>query len=221
MASNTKIKTYQTIEQGLSDNFIDGFIGVNKTGKSSTQKTVAQIWRDTHPSSMEIHGFDYQNVFGSLIPKKNYIDIHNNKNWALDCCKLRDCLLLLDEIKMGWKSAQHPPQGLDTLFSQCFYWNVSIMWSCHNPIQVPEVCTNHTTIYHLFLTYFKKRQFEIKIPNAWICIAAANQVKKYVKQHGRGHHKLDPNYRGQGFPYMIVNMQNQTTKAVNMHKLMY
>lgn len=218
MAVNKQIKVYQTIEQGLSDNFVDGFMGTNKAGKSTTEKTVAQIWRDTHPPSMEIYGYDYQRVFGSLIPKNNHIDIHNDKNWALKCCELRNGLLLLDEIKMGWKTPQHPPQGLDTLFSQCFYWNLSILWSCHNPAQVPEVCTMHTTIYHLFLMYFKRRQFEIKIPNAWICIGAANHVKKYVKQHGRGRHKLDPLYDGQGFPYMIVNMQNQTTKAVNMNK---
>lgn len=221
MAGKTPIKIYNKMsptQDAPGDNFIDGFMGVNKTGKSSTQKKVAQIWRDTHDPSMQIWGYDYQKVFGNLIPRGNHIDIQNDKNWALKCCKLRNGLLLLDEIKMGYKNPQHPPQGLDTLFSQCYYWNLSIIWSCHNPAQVPEVCTNHTSIYHIFLMYFKKRQFIEKIPNAWICITAANQVKRYIKIHGRGFHKLSPNYRGQGFPYYIVNMDTQTTKAVNMNQ---
>lgn len=221
MAAKQQIKVYNkmaSVQENAGDNFIDGVMGVNKTGKSSTQKKVAQIWRDTHDSSMQIWGYDYQKKFGNLIPSGNHIDIRNDKDWALKCCKLRNGLLILDELKMGYKNPQHPPPGLETLFSQCCHWNLSILWSCHNPAQAPEVCTIHTNIYHIFLMYFKKRQFTEKIPNAWICITAANQVRKYVKLHGKGYHKLDPNYRGQGHPYIIVNMDNQTTKAVNMNQ---
>lgn len=199
------------------DNFIDGQIGVNKTGKSSTSRKIAEIWRGSHDDRFEIHGHDPQRMFDGLIPKKNLI-ASENKNWAVDCCKLRNCLLILDEIRILCPNQQHPPRGLVTLFSQCFFWNISIIWTTHNPSLVPETCTFYTTMYHIFLTFSREGQFQKKIPNYSLCVAASNYVNNYVKKYGRGRHVLDKLYDGQGFPYAIVNTQKQTITAINMNK---
>lgn len=207
-------KTYNNVR----NNFIVGMVGVNKTGKSSTARfKIAEPWRGSRGDRFEIAGHDPQRMFDGLIPKKNLID-PEDKNWAVKCCKLRNCLLLLDEIRILCPTPQHPPKGLVTLFSQCFYWNIDIVWMTHNPSLVPEVCTFYTTMYYIFLTFAREGQFQKKIPNYSLCTAGSNLVNSYVRQYGRGLHKLDKNYNGQGFPYVIVNTEEQKLTAVNMNK---
>lgn len=200
-----------------ADNFIDGFIGVNKCGKSTTAKKIAEMWRASHDDSMEIYGHDPQRMFDGLIPAKNRIQTED-KHWALKCGKLRNCLLILDEIKQLVPTPQHPPKGMTTLFSQAFFWNISIIWTGHNPARIPDACTDYTTMYHLFLTFARDGQFKKGIPNYSLCIAASNYVNKYVARYGRGKHRLDPGYLGQGFPYMIVNAETHQLTGVNMSK---
>lgn len=199
------------------DNFIAGFVGVNKTGKSSTARKIAEIWRGSRGDKFEVHGSDPQRMFSGILPDKNRIDLED-KNWAVKCCKLRNCLLILDEIRILCPIPQHPPKGLVTLFSQAFFWNISIIWSTHNPCLVPATCTYYTTLYYLYLTFSREGQFQKTIPNYSLCQAASNYVNGYVKKHGRGKHRLDKTYNGQGFPYMIVNTEKQTLTAINMNK---
>lgn len=201
----------------VRNNFINGAVGVNKTGKSTTFRRIAESWRGSRGDKFKIVGHDPQRMFSGLINREDYID-PEDKNWAVKCCKLRNCLLILDEIRILCPTPQHPPKGLVTLFSQCFYWNIDIMWMTHNPSLVPEVCTFYTTHYYIFLTFAKEGQFQKKIPNYSLCTAASNLVNNYVKQYGRGKHKLDKTYDGQGFPYAIVNTEEQTIKGINMNK---
>lgn len=217
MVANNKIKTYQTIREGLSDNFIDGLVGVNKTGKSSVMRNIGEIWRGSHSAEMEMHGHDPQHMFRGLIPEKNLIDAED-KLWALKCCELRNCFLGLDEINLLCPTPQHPPKGLNKLFSQAFFWNISIAYSTHNPALIPEICTYYTKYYHIFLTYSREGQFQKKIPNYTLCLFAANYVNKYVSKYGRGRHPLSKDFDGQKFPYMIVDTERQICKAVNMNK---
>lgn len=201
------------------DNFISGLVGVNKTGKSTTARRIADNWRETRSDFYKIAGHDPQRMFTGLINKNLYIN-PEDKDWAVKCCKLRNCLLILDEIRILCPQPAHPPKGLVTLFSQCFFWNVDIIWMTHNPSLVPETCTYYTTLYYIFLTFAKEGQFQKKIPNYSLCVAASNLVNRYVKKYGRGKHKLDSQYVGQGFPYAIVNTEKQTVQAINMiHKI--
>lgn len=228
MAVN-KINTINNnIYDNFRNNFIMGALGVNKTGKSSTFKTIAESWRGCRNSSKyKIVGHDPQRIFHNpndlsrgLITDKNHLINPEDKNWAVKCCKLRNCLLILDEIRILCPTPQHPPKGLVTLFSQCFYWNIDIMWMTHNPSLVPEVCTYYTTHYYIFLTFAREGQFQKKIPNYSLCTAASNYVNRYAKKHGRGKHKLDKFYEGQGFPYAIVNTETQEIKGINMNNKM-
>lgn len=199
------------------ENFIIGFVGVNKTGKSTTARKIADSWRSTRGDKFKIAGHDPQRMFSGLIDRDLYID-PEDKNWAVKCCKLRNSLLILDEIRILCPVQQHPPKGLVTLFSQCFYWNVDIMWMTHNPSLVPETPTYYTTLYYIFLTFAREGQFQKKIPNYSLCTAGSNYVNSYVKKHGKGKHRLDPSYNGQGFPYVVVNTEKQTLTAINMDK---
>lgn len=217
MAANKDNIINPKVYSNRRDNFIAGLIGVNKTGKSTVAKEKIIIpWRQSRSSKFQIYGHDPQNVCDGIIPKQNLID-SENKNWALDCCKLRNCLLILYEIKILFPKPQHPPAGLLKLFSQAYAWNIDIVWEAHHAKLVPEVCTYHTNKYYLFLTFGTKKQFDNELPAAELCKAGSNYVNRYVAKYGKGRHRLDPLYDGMNFPYAIVDVQNQKLTGVNMN----
>lgn len=216
-------------------NFIHGFIGVNKTGKSSTMREIAESWHDSRDPELtgriedekySIVANDPQNIFGKQVDEKGveikkglvdlYIDLED-PDWALRCCELRNCCLILDEIRQLMPTGRSP-KGMLTLFSQSFYNNVDIMWAVHNPLLAPDAATSYTTLYSIFLTFAQEGSFKRKMPNYTLCTVASTQVNEYVRKYGRGKHKLDPDYEGQGFPHIIVNCEKQTLQAINMSK---
>lgn len=204
-------------DTNFRDNFCAGAIGVNKTGKSSTIKSYCQIIKDSRPTNHIFAGHDPQKMFRDLI-KPNHLINMEDKEWALKLCEYRNCTIILDEIKLLCSNPQHPPKGMLTLFSNYWYWNMDIFWMAHNPLAVPDQCTYFTKLYFIFCAYIRRGQFERKIPNPTLCIAASNMVNKYVEVHGRGRHKKDKLYDGQGFPYAIVDIEQQRIKAINMNK---
>ena len=216
-------------------NFIQGFIGVNKTGKSSTARDIAEGWRSTRIPNVnsdvtyQVVGYDPQNIFGKQIDetgkviREGLIDLYlelDDPDWALRCCEMRNCLVILDEIKDLLESTSgRSPKGLLRFFSQCFFNNVDIMWMVHNPILAPNAATSYTTHYYIFLTFATEGSFKKKIPNYSLCTVACNEVNNYVAKYGtRGKHRLDPDYNGQGFPHVIVDTEKQTLQAINMDK---
>lgn len=215
----------KVIELPPRNNFIIGFLGVNKTGKSTTSKQLVSNWRSTRDiSKFEIVGHDPQRMFHdptgktfSYISKKNLI--HTGDKFCFRrLCERKNCLAIIDEMRMAAPNPRHPPEGMVEFFSQCFFNNVDIMWMAHNPKLVPETCTYYSTLYYLFKMYLKDGQFDDKLPCANLCNAGAKYVSKYVKQHGRGRHKNDPFYDGQGFPYAKVDVEKETLKLINMNK---
>jgi len=215
-------------------NFIKGAVGVNKTGKSSVFREDAEGWRSSRIPNLysdvkyQVVGYDPQNVFGEQrdekgnIIKPGLIDLYielDDPHWALRLCELRNCLVILDEIKdLMEVTGGRAPKGLLRFFSQSFYNNVDIMWTVHNPILAPNAATSYTTEYYIFLTFAKEGQFKKSIPNFTLVTVASSEVNEYVKKHGRGAHKLSSEYKGQGFPHIIVNCEKQTLQAINMDK---
>lgn len=207
------------------NNAVIGLLGVVKTGKSTTAKNIVWNWRSTrNTSKFQLHGHDPQRMFHdpsgktlSIIPKQNLIKA-GDKHWARKCCELTNCCVVLDEIWMLCPDPRHPPEGLVEFFSQSGFNNVDILWMAHNPKLVPNTCTYYTTLYYLFKMYLRLGQFDEKLPCANLCNAGAKYVSKYVKQHGRGRHKDDPFYQGQGFPYAKVDVEKESLKLINMNK---
>lgn len=215
----------KTIPGPTRNNAVIGMLGVTKTGKSTTFRNIVWNWRSTrNESKYQIFGHDPQRMFHdptgrtiSLIPKNNLIKA-GNKNWAVECCELRNCFLILDEIQMLCPDPRHPPEKLIELFSQAGYNNVDIGWFAHHPKLVPPTCRYYTTLYYIFKILLKKGQFEDTLPCANLCNAGAKYVSKYVKKHGRGRHKNDPYYDGQGFPYGKVDVEKESLKLINMNR---
>lgn len=209
------------------ENHIEGFIGVKKCGKSSTMRFRAEILKKNRPVNFEVHGYDPQNIFSrrinsdgtineALIKNENKIN-PEDKDWALKLCGLKDCLVLLDELRILIPNKSHPPKGFLTFLSQSSFNNVDIMYSLHNPSQLPTICCDFTNLYFIFLTYSKEGSFEHSMPNSFLCNTASEKVNEYVRLNGKGKHKKDPEYKGQGFPYCVFDVDNQKLSAVNMN----
>ena len=214
----TKNKVITEPVNKVRSNCVIGFVGAQKTGKSSMQEEMARKWRSKRPLSNQIWGFDYQHVFklrkdGGILDKEIHI---GNPEWAVECNQLRNGLLIADEIKLLSPLSQHNSKGMPELFSQCFYRNVDLFWSCHNPSSTPDIVTHFTTHYFIFLTFAKEGSFRKKIPNYALCTEASEEVNTYVSVFGKGKHRNDPEYKGEGFPHIIVDTEKQKLIRQNM-----
>src|SRR5438132_4040817 len=91
--------------------FCLGFFGTNRTGKSSVAHKIAEDWRATRPSNHIIVSFDPQHRFEDI---SDALINPEDKNWALRCHKLRNCLLILDDFN-ELNERNIPDDGLKTL----------------------------------------------------------------------------------------------------------
>lgn len=215
-------------------NFCKTGVGVNKTGKSSEFREIAEGWRSTRIPNLtsdvqyQVVGYDPQNVFGKqvdengVVIKEGLIDLYidlDDPLWALRLCELRNCLVILDELKDLLEATNgRIPKGFLRFFSQFWYNNVDILTTFHNPILIPNAVASYTTHWYLFLVFAQEGSFKKKMPNYTLVKVASNEVNEFVRKHNRGKHRLDPDYDGQGFPHAIVNCEKQTIQAINMEK---
>lgn len=196
-------------------NFLYCFIGTNRTGKSSIARKHVIAWKKANPGKLVI-GFDPQSRFRDLI------DIFigpSDPEWALKLFKSRrrNYLLILDDMKMinpDWR----PVKGLsDLMYVRCD-WNIDIMTIFHNPKQVISAVSDYATHYFIFKTNVVEGAFQDKIPNYLQCMAASEEVNKYVAVHGVGNWKDDKGNIVSNFPYTVVDCNNLKIKAYNMNK---
>lgn len=189
------------------DNFLYVFIGTNRTGKSSIARRHVIQWKRANPGKKVI-GFDPQRRFKGLFDV--YID-PENENWALDMLEERDCLLVVDDLRI-LNDSGHPSAGLKKLMYYRCDFNIDIMAIFHNPSDVLNCISDYATHYFIFMTNVQDGKFKQKIPNYRLCVVASDEVNKYVVKHGKGV------FPACNFPYIVVNSERQTLTAINMEK---
>lgn len=195
------------------ENFLMGFVGTNKVGKSHVAVNIAELWSESRPDDTII-AFDPQNKFRHIA---NYIIDIEDEEWIIKCKEYHNCLLILDDYRLLVREDKSP-KHLDGLLYNRGFNNMDIIYICHSPALIHNIFTYLTTHYYIFHTLATDGTFKKKIPNYHLCVAAANEVNKYVKTNGRGKHPLDPEYKGQGFPYVMIDTERQTSKAYNQNK---
>lgn len=191
--------------RGDRDNFSYVFIGTNRTGKSLTARKHVIRWKEANPGKLVI-GFDPQRRFRDLF------DIFirpDDTQWAVEMCKKRNCLLVVDDLRK-LNDSSFPPEGLKMLMYDFCDFNIDIITIFHNPADVLSCISDHATHYFIFLTNAKEGKFKEKIPNYQLCLVASDEVNKYVKIHGRGE------YPACNFPHVWINCDRQTLSAINM-----
>ena len=189
------------------DNFLMGFIGHNKTGKTTVEKQIAINWKEGRDGNFKIVAFDPKNQLREIADEfillsdsddeiKNKID--NSKN----------SLLILDDIRILHEEDKSRVWLL-YLMQQRNDLNIDIIYSVHNPALVLNLLAQFTTHFYIFHTKVQAGGWKRKIPAYVECTAASNYVNDFVKKYGRGDY---PNFR-----YMTVDTENEEMNGVNMH----
>lgn len=186
------------------DNFFMGFVGDTKTGKTATMFELAKAWKLAKPKDYTIFGYDHHGNKGNIIDVK--IDISDD-NWDEQLLKLRNCLLILDELRL-----LHGDDRLRKNWAKFLgdfqNRNVDVMYAVHNPKLILEKFTYFTSHYYVFKTNSREGGFKDKIPDYRLAYAASLLVNKYVSINGKGTY---PN-----FPFVEVNRLTLTVNAYNM-----
>lgn len=201
------IKTNVLTKRSERLNFLWGFIGTNRTGKSTVACRLAETWKESRPNGT-IMTFDPQRKFESVT---DFPIEPGDDNWAFECMKLRDALIILDDYRLINRPNVSVPGFLELMHYRSEY-NIDIIFICHNPKLVINDLTYYATHYTLFYTQAKEGSFESKIPNYQMVLSASQLVNKYVTMHGRGDYP--------DFPYVVVDTEKEKIEAYNMSKPM-
>lgn len=199
-------------------NVVIAMIGTNGTGKTSVTKEIASIWKASRPKQ-NILAFD---VHEQLLDITDF-RIKRNNNWAkaIDD-RFRGALVILDDYKLLVETYT-PTEFMKDLFINRRHSDNDYIYSCHSPSDVLPQIIPYTTHFYIFYSSITQGKFKERLPNSDMLMAASSYVNRYCSLHGRGLHKNDPLYNGQGFPYFIVEPGNKTqpVKAFNMNKPLY
>ncbi len=189
------------------DPFLFGVIGTNGTGKSVTARAIAERWKLTRPHS-DIMAFDPTDMFGGVANKF----IYPHEDWCEKALKLRNALLLLDEVRILNPGASMSAKFLE-LMSMRREYSIDIIYIVHNPALVLNTLTYYTTRYYLFYTQALEGSFKDKIPNYTLCIGASDFINSYVRNVIKATGK-----KGEypDFPYVVVDGETEKITGINI-----
>lgn len=204
IVSNNVQKTRETESKRF--NFVWGFVGTNRTGKSITALEYAKKWKESRPEHHKIVAFDPQKRFANIADE--FIG-PEEKDWALDPTRFKNSLLILDDYKIINES-DRPVPGLANLMYYRADQNTDIIYICHNPSLVINVLTYFTSHYFLFYSEAMDGSFKKKIMNYRLCVQGQRLINDYVNAYGRGKYPV--------FPHVIVDCEERELFAVNMNK---
>ena len=197
------------------ENFIMGFIGTTRTGKTTTAIKLAKEWKKAKPDS-DVVVFDPQGKFINEkvvindieYPLMDYeIDLYESEDWFDKVLSMRNILLILDDYRTLCPKAVSN-KGWLYLMSLRAEYNIDIIYIIHAPSLIHNILTNYTTRYFIFYTLSTLGSFAKKIPHYELCQIGVQSVNKYVKNYGKGDY---PN-----FPYVIVDTLIEKLYAYNM-----
>lgn len=171
-------------------NFFNMYIGYNRTGKSVTAQSYANLWRISNPDGI-IAGFDPQRRFDHLIDPQYKIQAGEKGWWAghdrlkigkRPIHEIRNALFIADDYR-GMNRSHITSEDLYALMEFRAEYNVDIIMVCHSPALVIEGLMPYISHYYIFYTKGRKAKFEEKIENYIECQTAAEMMKGYIGEH--------------------------------------
>ena len=187
-------------------NFLAGFIGKNRTGKSATAEILANKWRENNPDG-HICSFDPQSRFREI--SDSFLHAGMSDQELRDATlTIYDGLLILDDYKIIHEKQQAQSWLLQTLHFRNDH-NLDIIYITHSPSLIVNALTFYTTHYFIFFTETRTGDWAKKIPNYQICKFATKFVNKYVRENGRGEYPK--------FPHLIVETETERLISQNMN----
>lgn len=205
------------------------FIGYNRTGKSSVMKDYATKWRISNPTNI-IAGYDPQQRFTHLMDQRYRLSLGEKgwwmgnetrrKNGRLPLTNLRNALVILDDMR-GLNPSYNTSEDLSRLMEFRAEYSIDIMMVIHSPGLLLEGISMFISAWFIFYTKGRKAKFEDKIEDYEECTAAANIMKKYVKDYPSITKRPDQFYdpvNGNRFPHIIVDTSDGVLIPQNINK---
>lgn len=189
------------------NNFVVCLIGHNRTGKTTTAIDIALKYKRSRPNNI-IYAYDPQHKFDNIADIRHY-GPHQSKDAAESILALRNALVILDDYHT-LHTKKTPEDWLSMLMVMREEWNVDIIYVTHSPSLVLNYLAIYTTRYYIYYTLATSGTFDKKIPSYEYLTGAKNYINKYVRKHGKGDYPR--------FPYVLVDLQNETLTAVNFNK---
>lgn len=202
-----------------------GIIGEPGCGKTTKEEELIKIWNKHHPSGM-VHGF----LPDPLSVLQKYVNVRIEKydpEWALKLSGVINSCIVLDDyvgLMMSDKGKQMytPTPGMTDVFMARRYSGNDIIFSCHGAKAIIPQLAQYTTHYIIFKTSTDEGTFDRRMAGSGKLKKAAKMVNAYCEMIGGvGFHHSDPNYKGQGFPHIILDATTWVATPVNMRRNLF
>lgn len=163
------------------ESYFIGFIGTNRTGKTTEMKAVIKAYRKAYPKN-EVVAYDPQRKLGSLINKR----INDEKD-LYDVLEKRDILLILDDYDSLIKGNQVKGEFKQLCQLRSEY-GIDIFFATHHPQLIKQGMTYYITHLYIFFANLSDDIVGIdkKVPNGELIEFLFRDVDKEVKLKGKG-----------------------------------
>lgn len=181
------------------NNFVDVYIGYNRTGKTAIAELTAKEWRKIGKGS--VISFDPQNRLSGVSDEKieSIEDIDSNTI---------NSLFIFDDYKALFEKDKMDNKLLYMLIQREEHCN-DFIFITHAPSMVLERLTYYVSNYYMFYTQSTDKGFNEKIQAASILKQLRTIINNYVKLNGVGEYPR--------FPHVVFDTKNESVYFVNVN----
>ncbi len=206
------------------------FIGINRTGKSVTAQTFANLWANSNPGNV-VAGYDPQHRFTHLIDKRYLLSPGETGWWfgtkereklgRRPLCELRNALILVDDMRGLNPHATTTPDLIRLMEFRAEY-GLDIIMVVHQPGFVLTMLSGYVSRWFIFYTKGKGDKFEDKIDTYEECVMASDIMKEYVKEFPSVIEDPDQFYDSSNngehtFPHIMVDTDTRSLMPQNIN----
>lgn len=199
-----KVNLYNLKKEEKRDSYLIGFIGYNRTGKTTIMRDVIKEYKKSYPHN-EIIAYDPQNRF---------IDVANDKiideKDIYNILEKRDCLIILDDYDSLIQGNQVKGSFKQLLQLRVEY-GFDIFFATHHINFIKQGMSPFISHLYLFFTNVTEKIIGIdrKVPNGKLIEFLAHESYKEGQLKGKG------TFEDKNFKYIVYDNQQGKFKRFN------
>jgi len=199
------------------DNFVEFWIGHNRTGKSVNLREQAIAYKKKHPKK-KIIAFDPQNRFKDIADEFIF-----DENWEQylvakgNGLTISDTYFILDDYRALMEKDTTPKPFVRMLMQRNEY-GLDFSLVCHNPKFILERVSYYTTHVNLFYSSGGDESFKSsgKIMNIETIMQCRKVINTYVTEYDKGEHKSVSKSGKNTFPFIRLDFEEEKLSLLNM-----
>lgn len=195
------------------NNFVDIWIGHNRTGKSAIVLELAKSYKKSHKKK-RIISYDPQGRFKDVSDERIY-----KEDWEAffdDSGKLQvyDTLFIFDDYRGLMHKDTLDGKFLEMLMLRNEY-GLDFIFVCHSPRLILERLSYYLTHVNLFYTSGDKDNFKgsKKLMNIETIIQCRELINRYVVTNDKGGYQKNGQHT---FPFIRLDMESEKMDLINM-----